>query len=506
VGTLHPFCVLLHHSFTLNNKLSMMNIRILFGALSILFLWTQCTPKTTQKTTQPDMNQQKKESAKLDSIMRDPCRTWNELPNKDEIIEMHVIYRDFITSQNYKEAFPYWERVFAAAPRADGRRWTHFEDGLTLYNDKYQKAQSTSEKENYLHKMKDIVELWKSCSSQGGNIARSAGELAFTLFYNYRDVFGDTYIYSLFKEAVDHAQDTLPVYIFNPFSRLLVDMVKSEKIDNAEASTIVVKLLNGLQKGIQNCQGEECKSWDIVKSYTPDVLAHLERIRGFFDCDYYKKKYLARFEEDSTSCDVIDEVFLKLRWAGCDENDPEVARVIRAKSTHCKVMTKNPDLLAASQSLEGGKFNEAIQHYKKYLQSSSDNTKKAKIAFRIAQVYYAYLKNYPKARKYALQAAKLKPGWGNPYLLIGTLYASSGPLCGSGRGWNSQMVVWPAIDKWNYAKKIDPSVASKANHYIHTYQQYMPDYAEIHQRLLKPGQKIKVGCWINETTTIRPAP
>ncbi len=474
--------------------------------IALFFALLQCTPKTTQKVADTDKDTPKEKPVNLDSILQDPCRTWTQLPNKDEIIEMHVIYRDFMNTDKYDDAFPYWERVFKAAPRADGKRWTHFEDGLTLYKYKYEKATDEQEKQAFVNKMKDIANLWKTCASRDGNLTKSNGELAFNLFYNYRDIFGDAYIYDLFDKAVAHAGEAIPVYIFNPFSRLLVDMTKAKAIEQDKASQMATRLLKGLDYGLKHCEGEACKSWDIVQSYTPDVLGRLERIRGFYDCDYYKMRYLPAFKEDPSNCEVIDEVFHKLRWAGCSENDPDVAAVISAKSTHCKVMTKNPDLLAASQNMEAGQFTKAIQHYKTYMSKATDNEKKAKIAFRIAQIYYAYLKNFPSARKYALMAAKLKPHWGAPYLLIGTLYASSGPLCGSGRGWNSQMVVWPAIDKWNYAKKIDPSAASKANKLINTYSQYMPDYAEIHQRLLKPGQKIKVGCWINETTTIRPAP
>ena len=123
----------------------------------------------------------------------------------------------------------------------------------------------------------------------------------------------------------------------------------------------------------------------------------------------------------------------------------------------------------------------------------------------ISKIYYAHIKNFPAARKYALEAAEDRPNWGEPFMLIGKLYASSGPLCGPGRGWDSQVVTWPAIDKFNYAKKIDPSVADEANEWARKYRQYMPKKEDIFFRQLKAGQSFKVGCWIQETTTIRTA-
>ena len=97
----------------------------------------------------------------------------------------------------------------------------------------------------------------------------------------------------------------------------------------------------------------------------------------------------------------------------------------------------------------------------------------------------------------------MKSGWGEPYLLIGKLYASSGPLCGPGRGWDSQIVTWPAIDKWEYAKSIDPASAKEANSLIARYKQYMPNKEDVFFRTLNVGQSFYVGCWIKETTKIR---
>ena len=121
----------------------------------------------------------------------------------------------------------------------------------------------------------------------------------------------------------------------------------------------------------------------------------------------------------------------------------------------------------------------------------------------VAKIYYRDLKNYPTSRKYALDAAKAKPGWGQPYLLIGNLYASSGPLCGTGRGWDSQVVTWPAIDMWYKAKSVDSKVANEANSLINRYLQYMPKKEDIFFRNLKAGDSFFVPCWIQETTTIR---
>jgi len=132
--------------------------------------------------------------------------------------------------------------------------------------------------------------------------------------------------------------------------------------------------------------------------------------------------------------------------------------------------------------------------------------KKAKYALLIAKIYYAHLKDFPESRRWARAAQQYDPTSGEPYMLVGKLYASSGPLCGPGRGWDSQVVTWVAIDEWRKGRQIDPSVRDEANRLIARYKQYMPSAEDIFQRTLQEDDLFKVRCWIQQSTKIRRAP
>lgn len=110
---------------------------------------------------------------------------------------------------------------------------------------------------------------------------------------------------------------------------------------------------------------------------------------------------------------------------------------------------------------------------------------------------------FSQSRTYAYKAAEYRSDWGAPYMLIGDLYASSGSLCGSGTGFESQVVVWVAIDKYYKAKSVDPGVADDANAQIAKYSQYMPSITDLFDRGIDEGSTYTVGCWINEATTVR---
>jgi hypothetical protein len=86
--------------------------------------------------------------------------------------------------------------------------------------------------------------------------------------------------------------------------------------------------------------------------------------------------------------------------------------------------------------------------------------------------------------------------------LIGVLYLSSGKLCGPGTGFDSQRVIWPALDYLNKAKEIDSSYTDIVDPLIKDYKKYLPTRAEIAAKGLKVGGSYNVPCWINESSTI----
>jgi len=153
--------------------------------------------------------------------------------------------------------------------------------------------------------------------------------------------------------------------------------------------------------------------------------------------------------------------------------------------------------------LEGGEFEEAIEKFEQAAEETENMERRAQLYLVIAKIYYGSLKRFPIARDYAMKAAEARPNWGEPHLLIGKLYASSGPLCGPGTGWDSQIVVWPAIDEWERARRMDSEAAQEATSLINRYSQYMPKREDIFLRSLNEGDPFTVPCWINQRTTIR---
>ena len=67
------------------------------------------------------------------------CGKFTDTPKESEALEAHVLYRDAIKIKDYNAAFEYWKVAYELAPAADGKRASHFSDGIILYknNSKY---------------------------------------------------------------------------------------------------------------------------------------------------------------------------------------------------------------------------------------------------------------------------------------------------------------------------------------------------------------------------------
>ncbi len=469
---------------------------------TIVTLWiglsiAACTPKTGEQTAsqtpQPPPPPQQ-------PVTNNPCATFQDAPNPDLALENFVLYRDFMKTKEWDIAYSYWQKVYKEAPAADGKRTSVFTDGVRIYEELM--ARDTSKRQEYIQKIFDLYDHMEKCYPEGGMVL---GMKAFDYFFKYPDLKTKEELYQMFKKSIELDGGKPRYFVINPFTALLVDLTLDEKVPVDEARQYAMLILKTIEEGLAECEGEECESWKVIAEYAPVRLEALESIEGFFDCVYYLDKYYPEFEANPTDCETIIKTFSRLRWGGCEESDARYAAVRTAYLQNCYTAPTNP-VETCNELLRNGQYRKAVDCYEELLQNMTDDEQKAQINLVIAKIYFAYLKNFPRARQYALKAASLRPRWGEPYLLIGTLYASSGPICGPGRGWDSQVVVWPAIDMWQKAKSVDPSVAPEANRLINQYSQYMPSKDEIFQRLLKEGDPYFVPCWIQETTIIRAAP
>jgi tetratricopeptide (TPR) repeat protein len=160
----------------------------------------------------------------------------------------------------------------------------------------------------------------------------------------------------------------------------------------------------------------------------------------------------------------------------------------------------NP-IYMAKKLIDEGDFEGAIEKYKDAIESAETDEDKGELVLSIASLQFRKLGQTNNARESARRAASLKPNWGAPYLLIGDMYVAGARNCGD--DWGSRLAVIAAIDKYQYAKSIDPSMASDANERIGRISSALPEKEDGFMRQIKEGQTLTVPCWIGESVKVR---
>jgi len=454
-----------------------------------------CTPKVVETVTETEIPEPVQEE-----VVDNPCMTLAKLSSskRDKVETAYVLYKDQIKLKNYDAAYPLWKTAFYGAPAANGSIKYQYEDGIAIYKYKYENEKDAALKSTYVDTIMQIYDKRIECYGEAGYVA---GRKAFDYYYYYSAEASEEEVYELFKQAADAKGKNLDYFVINPFTKIITDKVIAKEIPLPEARKYIDIINSAMETG--NASGKNKEAWNIINNYAPARLDNLEGIEGLYDCAYFEKKYMALLAENPDDCETINTVYGRLLWGGCDPTSVSVVEAKAAKDNKCYTPPPPPGVLRqAYTAYEEGKYYDAVELFDQFVAKTDDAQKKAKYTLLISKIYYADIKNFPKSRKYALQSAEYKPASGEPYLLIGKLYASSGPLCGPGTGWDSQVVTWVAIDMWEKAKS-DPIVAEEAKKLIRTYKQYMPNREDIFSRRIKAGDSYKVACWIQRTTTVR---
>ena len=215
-------------------------------------------------------------------------------------------------------------------------------------------------------------------------------------------------------------------------------------------------------------------------------------------CESLIKYFQPLWEERKADVDYLGRAVRFMSALEC-ESEPFYALV--AEALYERAPSAEAAFGLAKLFLSKEDYEKAITYYEEAIASEKDPSRKADYLYQLGYITNAHLKQPQKARTYALEAIKLKPDWGDPYILIGDAYAGSKD-CFTDE-FEKTTIYWAAVDQFSKAKSVDAAIAEKADERISTYKNYFPDIETIFFYSLKEGENYTVGCWINETTKVR---
>ncbi len=475
---------------------------LLIVCLASLTVFNSCR---TQKKATSNTKQETTTDKNMGEMPEDPPKTTNERgcemyggDEKKAKVALSL-YREDFKSGNYESALPNWEYVFTKAP---GLREQTFKDGDVMFKKMLDEASTPAKKKEIFDQLMAIYDQRAIC---WGKSAFLSGKKAYAYYKYYPEE--EDVIFDFAEKSVLNGGNETPASQLQMYFRYLLKRLKDQKI-NKDELTESFEVIDGIIQ--HNLANGDTKTIADYEKAQEEIQPAYENLIGIMttskvtiaSCSDAKGHFLPKYEADKNNLDNIKGLFGYMLKYKCYD-DPVFLEVtqkyneLEPKASRLKIQ--------GNIYRKKGDVSNALKYYQLSFEQETDNIKKAKLKMLMANMaaYEQANKDFPTAREHALEAAQLNPNWGKPYILIGRMYAGSGKLCGPGTGFESQKVLWPAMDMWNKAKQVDPASADEAQKYINQYYQYLPEKKDLFQRGISVGQAYSIKCWIGGTSKAR---
>ena len=413
-----------------------------------------------------------------------------------------------------------WRNVFLNCPRASQLVYTNGEKIMDYYI-----RTDSKNKDAYIDTLNMLADTRaqyfpndpKTGVPQVASIMGKKGLLVYTYNKNrYEEA------YNILKDAVALDPSQLQGASIDAYFKSTIDMVNSGKEEKMTVINVYQELSEVLDDNIKVlaetvAQLEEAKATaeeagddsgiagfdkQIEKSeksinINKGVKNNLDNLfQPFASCEDLIKVFSAKMAENPNDVTLLKRITTILDKKECTDSKLFLEAAVKLNE-----LEPSPE---ASYSLglkffKDRKWNDAATFFEQATKTENNDRKYR--AYRNLGMCYQNMGSLSRARDIFRRAAQVDPTNGEPYLLIGMLYAESSKQFSGDI--DSKAVFWAAVDKCVKAKTLDPSIADRANSLIRSYSQYFPSMETIFFNDYSEGQSYNVGGWIGESTTIR---
>lgn len=411
---------------------------------------------------------------------------------KQEIQESFAIYRHEIKQKNYDEALNSWRKVFRFCPDFNQYIYT---DGPKLYYNRIKQ-----DEENKFFYLDTLMMIYDLRIQYFGNREKVLGKKGSDLLkYNPLEY---EKAYEMLKISVDaQGNATLPNIIVSYFESLVMYSEFYENQGEAKRDILdaYVVLTDIIDYNITLAKSEI-----YVREYQKALKKIEERFEPYASCNELINVFRSRLQTDGDHLSSLKKIVSLLSKKDCKDNEVFYTAV---RKLHDMEPTSSSAYNMGNMCMGNKNYSDAVDYYKQAIQIHEMESI-AENAINLS-VYYYQLSHalrmnhsYSSARTAAIKAADLKPGWGNPYIMIGDMYIASANSCGSSN-LEKGSVYWVAVDMFMKAKSVDNLLTELANKRISRYSKYFPSKEDCFFENIQEGSSYKVGCWIGKSTRVR---
>jgi len=410
-----------------------------------------------------------------------------------------VQYSDAVKIKDFKGAYEPWLVVFNECPLA--KKTTLYIDGVKIAKALYKSTKD----EQYYDLLLKVYDQRMKYYGNDKNYPTSylKGMKALDILsYKEDDAANKTSI-ELFEDAFKGDAKTIQPAFVQKYILSTVNLYKSgvytaENVVNnyITAGDVIASIQNSGKKFKTDKDKAE---FDELVLTTKDQVDQIFAQSGAADVETLNNVFGPQLEANKTNVEWLKKVnkFLS-KSKGGDESELFFAT---SENLHKIEPTASSARGLARMSMKKNNMEDAVSYYKQAIELEEDNADKAKYYYELAAVQFSQ-HSFAAAKSAALSAAGLREGWGDPYILLGKIYAAGAPTIGS-EEWEKKAGYWAAVDKFAKAKAIDETVAAEATQLIGQYSQYFPNKEDLFMHGVNVGESYTVGGFIGETTRVR---
>jgi len=462
-----------------------------------------------------------------------PCGFQYGKTEKDSLrcLEEISLFRNHYDQRNFKDAYSHWKNIVEICPCS----WSAIFNTTYLQNIFDFLIKSTEDEEL---QSQYIDELLNALATRHLFFPRNYTEgngLGFKAFYmiRYRGKSTESVMqaFDLFIESIEMEKEKTQPNIWDIYFRIAEQIARAKQdtaimIDAYERATDYIEmaithyykeidkqipLFENLEEAFERGQIQQTEyenrkhrlSQDTARSmqFINNYLRTLKNIENTFTpfapCHVLEQVYSNKLEQNKNNLPALKKMLIIMNKGGCTDA-PVFAEILNiVHQAEPSAQTAN---LMGYYSLNHGDYNAALNFFKEAINLFETNEQKADPWYMIGLIHQIR-GNFPEARSAALEVLRVKPNSGRAYILIGDLYASSGSKCSSDDAIPFDFN-WAAADKYARAAAVDPSVAELARE-----KRSRLRFPSMQDRFARgfttEGAEYRVGCWINEVTTVR---
>lgn len=390
-------------------------------------------------------------------------------------------------NNEYENALPYWHIVFNECPKSSFNLYIH---GVNMYKDLIKNAESKEQQFSYLDTIMKIYDRRIKYFGHKGKVLGRKGIDWLAMRKNTVEEIKTGY--GFVEQSVNLQKNKSEIPVIAIFMNSSNVLYKAGKLSQEQMINNYVKVSEIADYKIS--QNPDNDTYQKLKKNLDGIFSQ----SGAATCESLIELFTPKYEKNPDNKELLMKIADFLSGTGCKDSDLYYKT---STSLHKIEPSARSAYLLAEMNVERANYKKAAKLYKQAIDLETDKMEKSKYYLKLGDITFNQFGNNTLARTYARNAAELDPESGNPYLLIGSIYAGSEP-CGDDEI-AKKALYWIAVDQFMKAKRIESELKDLANKSINAYTQHFPDTETIFFHGLEKGGTYNIGCWINETTIIR---